>query len=178
MIETVILGLISGPYLLVAIVSLFLLAELLYANDNFKTAIFTIYAPIVAIGYFMSDFSAVDYLTYIFGFVGIGIVVSLVQVKLDINSYKKKLVENIAGKYKSCTYKWLIGNITPTVVSDFSPSKLSGYITTYILIWPVIVIDWLLHKVIIAIGDWIVENIGGYVVRQLKKIDESINPAL
>lgn len=178
MITSFIAGVIAGPYLLFAILGLILLAECLYCFDNYKTAIFFIYAPLLAVAYLVTGMSVVDFAAYIIGFVLVGIVVSVIQARMDISSYKKKLSERISGGSYT-TYKWIRGiHIKDTTLeSVFDKTKLAGFITTYIIIWPVVVIDWVLRKVIIAIVDWIVANIGGYVTRQLKAIDESFNKA-
>lgn len=178
MITSFIAGVITGPYLLFAILGLILLAECLYCFDNYKTAIFFIYAPLLAVAYLVTGMSVVDFAAYIIGFVLVGIVVSVIQARMDISSYKKKLSERMSGGSYT-TYKWISGTHKKdtTLESVFDKTKLAGFITTYIIIWPVVVIDWVLRKVIIAIVDWIVANIGGYVTRQLKAIDESFNKA-
>lgn len=179
MITSFIAGVIAGPYLLFAILGLILLAECLYCFDNYKTAIFFIYAPLLAVAYLVTGMSVVDFAAYIIGFMLVGIVVSVIQARMDISSYKKKLSERIVGKSYTTYYKWIRGIHAKenSLESVFDKTKLAGFITTYILIWPVVVIDWLMRKVIIAIVDWIVANIGGYVTRQLKAIDESFNKA-
>jgi hypothetical protein len=178
MITSFIAGVIAGPYLLFAILGLILLAEFLYCFDNYKSAIFFVYTTLLAIAYLVTGMSVVDFAAYIIGFVLVGIVVSVIQTRMDLSSYKKKLASQSRGSSYTY-YKWIRGiHVKDTAVeSVFDKTKLAGFITTYILIWPVVVVDWVLRKVIIAIVDWIVENIGGYITRQLKAIDESINKA-
>jgi hypothetical protein len=154
---------------------------LYFTKNNFTAGLAFLFVAGYPVYCYYPTMPLADMGLIISGYIGIGILMSIVQVMFDISDYKKRVLHETASSY-FLEHKWLkyykSVNLPRTITTEYRAYKLSAYISLYIIIWPLLIIDWIGHRIIQHIGAWVVENIGKMVSNYLKKLDVYFNQVL